>query len=131
MRVTVLISAAIVFLLFSACSKDPLTDHTDQMQGSWKHYTSETDYHVIYIYADGMGKLEWYNEKGLTKETKEREWKIKDNRIYFGNAAFNGEFYDITDYPSLTGAEILNGHDTIPAGGRYCQLDKSYYLDIQ
>lgn len=131
MRATIFIITGLIGILFASCGKESLIEQTTQLQGTWKHYTSETNYHLVYIYTNGMGKLEWYNEKGLTKETKEREWKIKDNRIYFGSAAFNGELYDVTDYPSTAGSEIINGLDTIPAGGRYCLLDKSYYLDIQ
>ncbi len=121
----------LLLILLSSCGKEPLLDVTDQMQGSWKHYTTETDYTVVYIYTDGNGRLEWYNDQGLTKDTKEREWLIKDNRIYFGKVAFNGEFFDISEFPKTGGAEIINGYDTIPSGGRYCLLDDSYYLDIQ
>ena len=120
---------SIPFLLF-ACGKEPLVDVTSDMVGSWKHYTTAADYHIIRIYDDGQGVLEWYNADGLTKTTPQREWYIKDNRIYFGKAAFNGELYDIDEYPQTAAAEIINGKDTIYVGEQYCILDGSYYRGL-
>ena len=105
-------------------------DVSSDMAGTWTHYTNETDHHVLYINADGTGKLEWYNNNGLHQDTKIRDWYIKDNRMYFGKVTFNGEFYDIEQYPITAGSGFSNYYDSIPASSRYCILNDVYYVEL-
>ncbi len=122
--------ALFLCLVAVSCGKEPLMDVSTEMAGTWTHYSNETDHHILYINADGTGKLEWYNDDGLYKDTKVRDWYFKDNTMYFGKTSFNGELYDIIDYPVTAGSGFSNYYDTIPPGARYCILDDVYYVEL-
>ena len=117
-------------VLLLGCNKDPLLEAAPSMVGTWTHYSNVTDHHIIYINDDGSGKLEWYNDKGLYKETKERDWYIKENTLYFGKASFDGQLYRINDFPTTCTAGFANYYDSIPTGARYCKLDDVYYVEL-
>lgn len=119
--------AAIIAL--AACSKTPILEASDSMVGTWEHFTDEDDSHTIIINEDGTGHMEWQIDGTLSRSTKVRDWYLDDNVLSFGKAAFNGESYEIDDYPAVAWEEIIKYYDTIPELSRYIVLDGNYYVE--
>lgn len=117
-------------VLFS-CKKEPIHEAAPSMIGSWKHYSAEEDWHVIHVYEDGNGAMEWYRNNKLYKDTKTRPWLMKGNTMHFGKVALNGELYDIEAYPDSASTEFIVNHDTIPALTRFVILDGFHYVEIE
>jgi len=118
-----------LIILFISCSKTPILESSEEMVGSWIHYSSEIKAHKIIINADGTGSIQWLENGDATKSTKIREWYLDDNTLAFGKAAFNGESYSVDKYPTFTWDEIIKYYDTIPGSSRYIILDGFYYAE--
>ncbi|WP_070136757.1 hypothetical protein [Crocinitomix algicola] len=119
---------SVVIILFS-CSKTPLLEQTDDLVGIWKHYNSKKHAHVLIISEDGSGKIEWEESGQIVKATKERDWYIKGNTLFFGKASFNGERYTVDEYPQVAWDEMINYYDTIHETKKYIILDGNYYVE--
>lgn len=124
-----------LFLLLSiliiSCKKETVQDAAPSLIGNWKHYSAQSDWHIIHINADGTGTMEWYANGELLEITKSRTWYFKDNTIYFGKIAWNGELYEVLDFPSTSIAESIQLFDTLKAGKRFMKLDKGYYTEFE
>lgn len=120
----------VIVLSLTGCKKELLLDKAPSMIGTWVHYSAPNTFHIIIVKEDGTGRLEWYNEGGLYKDTPYRDWYYKDNTMYFGKVALNGELYDIIEYPKTAGSTFENNFDVIPAGSRYCILENVYYVEL-
>ena len=123
-----ILAALVIGFLLVGCSKTPLLESTDALEGIWIHYTSEVNYHKIIINADGTGSMEWFVDNKKSRATKVRDWYLDDNFLSFGKAAFNGESYMIDKYPTFTWEELIKYYDTIPATSYYMILDDYYYV---
>lgn len=104
-------------------------EESQAMEGSWIHFSSLTEAHRIVIKADGSGAMEWLKDGKVNRGTKSRDWYLKDNTLIFGKAAFNGESYEIDEYPTVTWTELIKYYDTIPEASRYIILDGHYYVE--
>jgi hypothetical protein len=127
MRYLFLISVSC--LLFS-CKKEKVADGAPSLIGSWKHYSATDAWHIIHIYDDSQGQMEWYTNGKLYKDTKVRTWYLKENTIYFGKMALNGELYEVIDFPSISLAESIQLFDTLKAGKRFMKTEDGYYVEI-
>ena len=125
MRVTALFS----LLVFVSCKKEKVIDAAPSLVGNWKHYSDEGNYHIIEIYDNSEGKMQWYVDNELEKFTKVRTWYMDDNTIYFGKIALNGELYEVIDFPAVSGSEVIENFDTLKVGNRFMKLDQSYYVE--
>ena len=112
-----------------SCNKEPILEVAPSLVGIWKHHSAVDAWHIIYIYENGKGIMQWFRNYKLYKDTKERDWWMKNNTIYFGKTAFNGELYDVETFPTLTGQTFTDNFDTIYAGKRYIVLDGNYYSE--
>lgn len=115
-------------LLFS-CKKEILHDSAPSLVGTWKHYTSESAWHIITINENSNGRMEWYVDNKFYKDTKTRTWYLKNNTIYFGKVALNGELYEVIDFPITASTEAIELFDTLKVGKRYMKLDKGIYVE--
>ena len=113
------------------CKKTPVLEASEDVVGDWMHYTSETEAHRLVVSADGKGYMERLVDGTASRATKVREWYLDDNVLAFGKAAFNGEAYEIEDYPQVAWEEIINYYDTVPELARYMILDGLYYVDTE
>ena len=118
----------LLLIAVSSCKKTPLLEVSDAMVGTWIHHTSENNAHKIMINADGTGSMEWIVDNKVSRATKVRDWYLDDNILSFGKAAFNGESYEITKYPTFTWDEMVKYYDTIPEASYYVILDDVYYV---
>lgn len=112
-----------------SCAKTPLLEASEAMVGDWIHFSDEDDSHRVVINADGTGYMEWAVDGNASKSTKMRDWYLDDNTLSFGKVAFNGEAYEIEEYPTVAWMEIINFYDTIPELSRYIILDGNYYVE--
>jgi len=119
-----------IILILVACKKETVLDAAPSLIGTWKHYSSADDWHIIYIYDNGDGKLEWYVDTEIKKETTIRTWYIKDNTIYFGKVALNGELYEVIDFPANCQMQTIENFDTLKVGKQFMQLDDGYFVEI-
>lgn len=121
----------ILSILIFSCKKETVQDAAASLIGNWKHYSAPDDWHIIHINADGTGTMEWYANGEQLEMTKSRTWYLKDNTIYFGKIAWNGELYEVLDFPSTSIAESIQLFDTLKAGKRFMKLDKGYYTEFE
>lgn len=112
-----------------SCKKEKLVDAAPSLVGTWKHYSATANWHIIEIYDNGEGKLQWYVDGKLEKFTKVRTWYMEDNTIYFGKLALNGELYEVIDFPAISGAEVIENYDTLKVGKRFMRLDDGYFVE--
>jgi len=120
----------VVILLLVACKKEDVKDSAPSLIGTWKHYSADDAWHIIHIYENGNGRMEWFTNSKLYRETKERTWYLKDNTIYFGKLALNGELYEVIDFPTISSTESVKNFDTLKVGKRFMQLDDGYFVEI-
>jgi hypothetical protein len=113
-----------------SCKKETVLEAAPSLIGTWKHYSSADDWHIIYVYDNGDGKLEWYVDNEIKKETVSRTWYLKDNTIYFGKVALNGENYEVIDYPAICQMQIIENFDTLKLNKRFMQLDEGFFVEI-
>jgi hypothetical protein len=113
----------------TACKKETLLESAPSLVGTWKHYSGDGDYHIIEIYDNGDGKMQWYVDNELEKYTKVRTWYMEGNTIYFGKIALNGELYEVIDFPAVSSSETIENFDTLKAGTRFMRLDDGYYIE--
>jgi len=125
----VLISLILVVFLSLGCKKETVKDGAPSLIGTWKHYSAEDAWHIIYIYDNGEGRMEWYTNNKLHDDTKVRTWYLKNNTIHFGKVALNGELYEVTDFPTVSGSTTVELFDTLYAGKKYITLDNKYYVE--
>ncbi|MBI3135629.1 MAG: hypothetical protein HYZ14_13205 [Bacteroidetes bacterium] len=116
-------------LLFCSCKKETVHTAAPSLVGTWKHYSAADAWHIIYIYADSQGKMEWYTNNELYKDSKVRTWYMKDNTIYFGKMALNGELYEVIDFPVVSPSQSIELFDTLKAGKRFIRTDKGCYVE--
>jgi len=126
----ILVGLLFIAMLIS-CKKETVADAAPSLIGTWKHYTSADECHIIYIYDNSEGKMEWYNEGQLYDDTKVRTWYLKNNTIYFGKVALNGELYEVLDFPSVSVTETVQLFDTLKAGKRFMKMDTGYYVEVE
>lgn len=126
MRTFVLFIIATTLL---ACKKETVTEAAPSLVGTWKHYSAADAWHIIYIYDNSEGKMEWYTNGKFYKDTKTRTWYMKENTIYFGKVALNGELYEIIDFPLVSPSETIQLFDTLKVGKRYMQTEDGYYVE--
>ena len=119
----------VIALIAFSCNKTPLLEALEAMVGSWIHYSSEVDAHRIKINEDGTGSIEFLKDGEAIRATKIRDWYLDDNILAFGKAAFNGESYEIDEYPAVAWEELINYYDTIPELSRFIVLDDNYYAE--
>lgn len=125
-----LLPFAILAVIFLSCKKEKLMDAAPSLVGSWKHYTATDAWHIIHIYNNSEGQMEWYTNGKLYKDTKIRTWYIKGNVIHFGKVALNGELYEVIEYPATNSTEKIELFDTLYAGKKFMQLDKGFYTEL-
>lgn len=123
------IITALVIIVLVSCGKTPILEHTSDLAGTWKHNFSEGNSHTLIINEDGSGRIEWEENGEKSKATKLRDWYIKDEVLYFGKGAFNGEQYAIDQYPKVAWEELIHYYDTIPETKKYIILDNFYYVE--
>lgn len=116
---------------FISCGKEDLSSSAPSLIGNWIHYRSSTEAELIKINEEGVGKVLWYDGLSLERETKEKTWKIQDNRMYLGTVTFNLKPYDINEYPKTSSITVIEGYDTLFQGLRYIQLNNQYYREIE
>ena len=121
---------ALFLFLLIGCSKSTVLDEAPSLVGVWKHYTAEDAWEIIRIDQDGEGKIEWYTNNKLHKETKVKSWYVKDNTLYLGKVTFSLEPYDITEYPQTAGQEVIINFDTLKANHRYVYLNDAPYVEM-
>ncbi len=126
MRLILILS---IIVLLQSCKKEPVLDSAPSLVGSWIHYSDNDAWHIIHIESNGEGTMEWYRNDKIFKDTKTRPWYVKDNTLYFGKATFNGELYDIIEYPILNSIESIQNLDTLKSGKEYMILDDLYYIE--
>lgn len=126
MRITI---TFISLILFISCKKETVLDVAPSLIGTWKHYSDEDNWHIIYIFDNGDGRMEWFVDGEKADFTKTRTWYMKDNTIYFGKVALNGELYDVIDFPSTSSSESIINFDTLKVGKRFMQLDEGYFVE--
>lgn len=119
----------LVLLVAFSCKKETLKDGAPSLIGTWKHYSATDAWHIIYIYENGKGKMEWFTKSKLNRDTKERTWYLKDNTIYFGKVALNGELYKVIDFPTTNSVENIENFDTLKANVRFMKLDEGYFVE--
>jgi len=117
-------------LIFISCKKETVLDTAPSLVGSWIHYSDIGNSHLIYIYDNGEGKMEWFVDYEKVKFTKVRTWYIKDNTIYFGKIALNGELYEVIEFPSTSSTQTIENYDTLKVGKRFMLLDEGYFVEI-
>ena len=120
----------LLFVYISSCNKEPLTEAAPSLVGKWRNYDNNGIGEQIEIYENGNGVIKTYDNWTEKTSTKERTWYIKDNELHFGKAAFNGEFYDIDEFPQTASTTIVIGIDSILPGERYIKLNKRDYKEI-
>lgn len=120
----------ILAFCLSGCKKENVLDSAPSLVGHWKHFSAAEDWHIIRINEDGNGTMEWYIGGKLYRDTKARPWMMKDNTLYFGKAAFNGELYEVEEYPAKSGSESVVNFDTLKIGARFINLDGNYYVEF-
>lgn len=128
MRTLFLIS--LLTAIFISCKKEEVTAAAPSLVGSWKHYSAADAWHIIHIYDNSEGMMEWYTNGKLYKDTKIRTWYMKGNTIYFGKVALNGELYEVIDFPVVSGTQTIELFDTLHAGKKYLKMDTGYYVEI-
>lgn len=116
-------------MVFIACKKETVDVAAPSLIGTWKHYSAADQWHILTIDANSEGKLEWYKEGALYKDSKVRTWYMKGNTIYFGKVALNGELYEILDFPQVSSSLSIELFDTLQAGKRYMKTDKGYFVE--
>lgn len=119
----------IMSLLVFSCKKENVKDEAPSLIGTWKHYSAADAWHIIYIYENGNGKMEWFTNSKLNKDTKERTWYLKENTIYFGKMALNGELYEVIDFPTTQSTQTIENLDTLKANVRFMKLDEGYFVE--
>lgn len=118
----------LIFLAVS-CKKDKLVDEAPSLIGNWTHFETADSGEKIEIKENGFGSITLISNGTAASKTKEREWFVKDNELFFGKAAFNGEFYTIDEYPKIAANDFINFFDTINVGNRYIILNDRYYVE--
>lgn len=121
---------ATLFILTVSCKKETVSEAAPSIIGNWKHYSENDAWHIIHIESNSEGRMEWYTNGKLYKDTKTRTWYMKNNTIYFGKLALNGELYEIIDFPVTSTSQTIELFDTLFAGKRYMKLDKGYYVEV-
>lgn len=112
-----------------SCGKEAVQEEASSMIGTWVHYTSNEAWEKIIIDSTGYGKVEWYTNNKLHQETKEKQWFVKDNRLYLGKATFSINPYDIDTYPLVSASTEVQGYDTLVQGSKYCVLDGLTFVE--
>jgi hypothetical protein len=120
-------SCLVLFLL--SCGKEELSGAAPSMIGTWVHYSAVDAWEKISINSDGDGKIEWYTNGKLFRETKNKTWYVKTNRLFFGKATFNVNPYDIKEYPVLSPSTMIDGFDTLLQNRRFCVLDDKNFVE--
>ncbi len=123
------IFAICLLLITFACERTPVLEASEAMVGEWLHFSDEDDSHRVVVSPDGTGYMEWFVDGKKSLTTKMREWFLDNNRISFGKVAFNGQAYDVDQFPKTAFDEKINFHDTVPEGARYIILDGNYYTE--
>jgi len=123
------VSLILFFTIGLACKKEKLNDVAPSLVGVWKHYSSENDWHILHIYDNSDGKIEWFTKGKLQKDTKVRTWYMKNNTIYFGKLALNGEFYEILSFPVVSTSTSVHLFDTLYSGKRFIELKAGKYVE--
>ena len=116
------------FVSLLSCNKEPLLDEAPSLVGTWQHYSAEDAWEIVYIESDGTGKVEWFTNNKLHEETNTKDWKVKQNRLYFGNVTFSLKPYTIDLYPTVIGANDTIGFDTLVQGNKYIQLNQLNFI---
>lgn len=99
------------------------------MVGTWVHYSAEDAWEIVYIDSTGEGKVEWYTNNKLHKETKTKSWYVEDNRLFLGKTTFSLSPYDIDAYPVIAFNDFIQGFDTVITGKRYVALDNRIFTE--
>ena len=122
---------ALLFLLLvmSSCGKEKLLDSAPSMVGNWVHYDAPDAWEKVIIKEDGTGKVEWYTNNKLHKETKVKDWLVKGNELFLGKVTFSLGPYDISEYPITSSATVIESYDTLVQGSRYCVMNSSYFVE--
>ena len=99
------------------------------MVGVWEHHSASDAWERVTIKSDGTGKIEWYTNNKLHKDTKEKKWYVEDNRLYLGKVTFSLQPYDINEFPAVCTAGSVQDYDTLVFGTRYCMLNNHYFVE--
>ena len=108
-----------------------MLEASEALVGNWEHKTAFADAHQIIINENGEGYMVWVIDGKNSKQTKIRKWYLDNNQLNFGKAVFNGEFYEIDEYPTTAFTELINYYDTILKDQRYIILDGNYYKEFE
>jgi len=128
MRLLLLLFLSLILL--SSCKKELVHEAAPSLVGTWKHYSAADAWHIIYIYDDSQGKMEWYTNGKSYKDSKVRTWYMKGNTIYFGKVALNGELYEIIDFPKESPSQSIELFDTLKPGKRFLKTDQGFYTEL-
>lgn len=123
-----IISLFAVFVFIVSCKKQPAIEIDEKFHGSWRHYTGENSYVVLYIQSNSRGEIERY-EDGMTSGTINGKWLIKKNKLYLGWLTSNNYKFEINKYPTIADTTIIHNFDSVPIGSMYILLDGNYYVD--
>lgn len=117
-----------VLVIFS-CGKEDVSTGAPSLIGTWIHYSASDAWEIIYINSEGNGKVEWFTNNKLHKDTKEKTWYIKDNRLTLGKSTFSLAPYDVETYPTQSSNTVIEGFDTLMSGKKYIIMDGRYYKE--
>lgn len=119
----------LTLLILFSCGKEQLSDEAPSMIGRWLHYDATDAWEVVIINEDGTGKVEWYTNNKLHKETKIKTWYVQDNKLYLGKSTFSLSPYDVSQFPVTSSSTIVEGYDTLVQNSRYCVMNNVYFVE--
>ena len=118
-----------LLLVIVSCKKEKMIDAAPSMIGTWVHYEAETAWEILIINEDGSGKIIWYTNSKVYRETNVKDWYVKDNALYLGKVTFGVKPYKIDEFPLPSSTTTIEGYDTLVQGQRYCILDDLYFVE--